>query len=434
MNKTNKKTEELFKDAFAGFKKQPSPRVWKSINRNLWLQSVLKLQNILIFTGSLALIIAAVFIFDSPAETKHSEPIITENISEQHPDKKQTPDNAHQSNTLKIKTEAQQTVNKPKEIIQTDAQEHTEKSSTEEKKSQTKHSEKASGRVTVKIQTENCLTDSEDKDSNIPKAAFSASEYSGCAPLTVEFTNQCENTAHYRWDFGNGQHSSEQNPTAVYSEAGVYTVVLTAENSGLERKSTTEITVHESPKADFVIAKEENIYAENRVQFANLSTHAANYLWDFGDGNQSTEKNPIHTYKTGGIYDVSLTVNSKYNCKDSSKHQNLLVKNKKYNIIFPTAFTPDPSGANDGRRQINSKTNDVFYPIVSQEIAEYNLKIFNKKGIPVFESKDPQIGWNGYHEGRLMPSGVYVYVCSGKFSNGEYFQKTGNLTLINRTH
>ena len=32
------------------------------------------------------------------------------------------------------------------------------------------------------------------------------------------------------------------------------------------------------------------------------------YLWDFGDGNKSSEKNPIHTYKETGVFTVSLTI------------------------------------------------------------------------------------------------------------------------------
>lgn len=43
------------------------------------------------------------------------------------------------------------------------------------------------------------------------------------------------------------------------------------------------------------------------VTFDNLSTGAESYLWDFGDGNTSTEENPVHVYTDGGTFTVSLT-------------------------------------------------------------------------------------------------------------------------------
>ena len=49
-----------------------------------------------------------------------------------------------------------------------------------------------------------------------------------------------------------------------------------------------------------------NIYiSEYRGKEGNTPT---SYLWDFGDGNKSSEKNPIHTYTETGIFTVSLTI------------------------------------------------------------------------------------------------------------------------------
>ena len=43
------------------------------------------------------------------------------------------------------------------------------------------------------------------------------------------------------------------------------------------------------------------------VTFMNYSLNASTFAWDFGDGNTSTDTNPIHTYSGGGSYDVTLT-------------------------------------------------------------------------------------------------------------------------------
>lgn len=47
------------------------------------------------------------------------------------------------------------------------------------------------------------------------------------APCEVTFTNKSLNAAGYHWDFGNGQTSTEENPTVIYDTPGLYTVTLT---------------------------------------------------------------------------------------------------------------------------------------------------------------------------------------------------------------
>ena len=42
------------------------------------------------------------------------------------------------------------------------------------------------------------------------------------------------------------------------------------------------------------------------VTFSNQSTGATSYTWLFGDGGQSGEENPVHTYSGNGDYEVAL--------------------------------------------------------------------------------------------------------------------------------
>ena len=44
------------------------------------------------------------------------------------------------------------------------------------------------------------------------------------------------------------------------------------------------------------------------ITFVNQSQNGVSYLWDFGDGNFSTEANPTHNYAAAGTYTVKLTV------------------------------------------------------------------------------------------------------------------------------
>ncbi len=68
------------------------------------------------------------------------------------------------------------------------------------------------------------------------------------------------------------------------------------------------------------------------VTFENKSLHAVSYYWDFGNGNTSTEKNPVEVYTAGGVYDVSLTVEPEQNL-----HYNNLVRSERL-VLVPTIF------------------------------------------------------------------------------------------------
>ncbi|MDZ7776770.1 MAG: PKD domain-containing protein [Bacteroidales bacterium] len=59
------------------------------------------------------------------------------------------------------------------------------------------------------------------------------------------------------------------------------------------------------PFADFAYEISEQNALE--VSFTNKSTNSESYLWEFGDGENSTEENPVHEYAEGGTYDVTLT-------------------------------------------------------------------------------------------------------------------------------
>ena len=52
----------------------------------------------------------------------------------------------------------------------------------------------------------------------------------------------------------------------------------------------------------------------NVFDFINKSSNFENCIWDFGDGNQSTDFNPTHTYLQNGVYDVILTIQTNSGC------------------------------------------------------------------------------------------------------------------------
>ena len=147
----------------------------------------------------------------------------------------------------------------------------------------------------------------------IPEAEFSGSPRSGYAPLDVTFIDQSlgEPTT-WVWDFGDGMVSTDKNPSHVYGTTGMFTVSLIVTNSAGQSQEIKDnyITVQSKPnpiQAEF-IGEPTNGNAPLTVRFTDLSTGGPDqWLWSFGDGTTSTDKNPVHVYTQPGIYTVYLT-------------------------------------------------------------------------------------------------------------------------------
>lgn len=139
-----------------------------------------------------------------------------------------------------------------------------------------------------------------------PLALFSSSGVSGCAPFTVQFTDQSQGIVNtWAWKFPGGQpaESTDPNPIVTYNEVGLYTVELLVQNELDEDDVTTEayIEVASPPDANFDFTVE-----DRTVSFLNLSSDATRYAWNFGDGTISTDENPMHTFSSNDLYYVTL--------------------------------------------------------------------------------------------------------------------------------
>jgi len=141
-----------------------------------------------------------------------------------------------------------------------------------------------------------------------PTAGFSWS----AVTLTVTFVNESTDADAYLWDFGDGDTSTETHPVHTYPAEGTYTVTLTAYGPCGEDTVVDWVTVSLFPVAGF----EHNapVCLGEAVVFTNTSTGADTYLWEFGDGDTSTETHPIHLYLADGTYTVTLEACNALTC------------------------------------------------------------------------------------------------------------------------
>lgn len=156
-----------------------------------------------------------------------------------------------------------------------------------------------------------------------PVAAFTSTKV--CNGAAVEFTNNSilnNGTIGSVWDFGEGSTSVELNPKKVFSNANQYSVTLIVNsNNACSDTAIGVAEVYPVPVPDFT---SDNSCEGVSFAFHNATTIAApapkavlTWLWKYGDGRTSINKEGSHTYLSSGNYNVSLTATSVYGCKAS---------------------------------------------------------------------------------------------------------------------
>ncbi|MCQ2975028.1 MAG: PKD domain-containing protein [Bacteroidales bacterium] len=252
-------------------------------------------------------------------------------------------------------------------------------------------------------------------------------EYSlGCAPFNVKFKNLSTNIDYCVWNFGNGQTSYDYNTSTEYSNPGTYYITLKTVCGTKAKVYADSIKILPSPSAN--IAKTTAKIGFPFICEALNLENTTHIKWNFGDGISASGNKAAHEYKIEGVYNLELIISNQY-CSDTIS-QSIEVTKPEYSINFPNAIIALSSGPSDGYDN-NIKKSSVFIPKGDiNQIERYYLEIFDNKGKSIFTSKDPYFGWNGYYNDKKLKAGVYVYKTSYTFTNGETYQKVGNITLI----
>lgn len=415
----NTNIENIFEKSFKNFKQQPSEKVWKGIESSLEKPSFTKFSAKKFNVYYLAIIITVATVVVAsltlaknenhkilPLAQNLEELINTKNISQ------------NQINTSNNEIFAEQNENV----------EYSENNHVRTEISVTQNSENEQDKKIIAGVSETKVINIETPKTEKQQAVanFNISLFEGCAPLKIEFSNLSSNYENASWDLGNGQISTQNFTTYTYTKPGKYVVSLTVEGTENTDTQFDTITVFENPVSAFSTLGATN-YAGEDIVFVNKSQRGENYKWIFGDGNTSESETPTYRYKNDGDYIVKLVTSNENQCRDTASVW-LEVEKRKSKIMFPNAFAPNQNGGGT-YYATGTMTNKVFRPITYSEIEDYNLKIYDKTGMVIFETRDIKQGWDGYYQDKLMPMGVYVYESRGTFADGEPFYLKGDLTL-----
>ncbi|MEM6965308.1 MAG: PKD domain-containing protein [Bacteroidota bacterium] len=145
-----------------------------------------------------------------------------------------------------------------------------------------------------------------------PVPIFGPMQNSYCSGDTVTFANVSFGgpMTSWLWDYGNGVTSTDSIPLQMIyftdTIPTVYTISLTATNDCGTETFTYDLTVNPTDVTAFFNIDPVEGCVGVPVCLTNLSTLGAAVLWEFGDGNTSTQFNPCHTYSNSGNYTITL--------------------------------------------------------------------------------------------------------------------------------
>jgi len=265
-----------------------------------------------------------------------------------------------------------------------------------------------------------------------PSVAFAPDVTFGCAPLTVNFTNNSTNGSTCVWQMGNNASPLTGSGTVSYTfmAGGCYDITLTVTSANGCVSSLTSpnlICVEDQPIAAFSPSNSQLTELDAQVHFENGSLNATTYVWDFGDSSPiSTAVDADHDYEGAdiGTYVVTLIATSPSGCIDTA--QSVIQIYEDLIFYIPNTFTPD-----------NDDYNQTFQPIFTSgfDPLDFNMTIYNRWGELIFETNDASIGWDGSYgsggEITMVQEGVYTWKIEFKVTqNDAHRMIVGHLNLL----
>ncbi|MCB9189479.1 MAG: PKD domain-containing protein [Flavobacteriales bacterium] len=271
----------------------------------------------------------------------------------------------------------------------------------------------------------------------LPEAAFTLPSDTACVGESLIFQSLGDYADSVVWDFGNGDVLVGDSVVYDYPAIGNYSVTIMAYGAGGCGDTLTvngAIVINPSPTAEFTYVNIQNPDPlSGTVEFTNLSQGATTYEWMFGNGETSTEINPVHRFRQIGEFGASLISTNEYGCSDTA-YQVVLVEYFK-GLHVPNAMYPAHPDFEVSH----------FVP-KGVGLQAYHVWIYDAWGNLLWESTDidadgrPTGAWDGTFEGVPMPQDAYVWKVEAIFTdqtawlgkeypNGRY-AASGTVTLI----
>jgi gliding motility-associated-like protein len=191
---------------------------------------------------------------------------------------------------------------------------------------------------------------------------------------------------------------------ATLEHNGEYSLYVQPPGGSLSFTEVATAVVLPKPTANFTMDQNDVILEDEfvRINFADLSTNAVYWLWNFGDvhstDNESSFQTPYHDFTEQGRYQVSLTVQSMNGCKDMMSKSVIVAV--PFRFFIPNVFSPNGDAVND---EFCVK-GDGFI------LENFSMRIYNRTNTLIYQSEYIYDCWDGRHKGKYCPPGIYTAI------------------------
>lgn len=152
------------------------------------------------------------------------------------------------------------------------------------------------------------------------------------------------NISEWIWDFGDGRTVSTRHPQHTFKDYGTYNVCLTVKKtSNVQQTLCRQVIIEDVTPCNLSFQSFTDPLSSRTIHFIDHSFEGADeWIWDFGDGNTSSQQKPVHTYSEQGIYTVTLQASSQTGGCSSVFSRTISIHNTPHTeIMFRYATHPE---------------------------------------------------------------------------------------------
>ncbi|NNE54864.1 MAG: PKD domain-containing protein, partial [Flavobacteriales bacterium] len=274
-------------------------------------------------------------------------------------------------------------------------------------------------------------------------AAISADVTSGCAPLTVNFSNAGSVGVNGIWYLGNGEASQEDNPTGEYLVGNTWEVlyIIQEENGDCFDTANVTITTINPMLLNPVFVAAPPLCSDTLLyNFTFTGSEYSTLEFDMGDGEMVNEEEFSYTYENPGFYNVTLTLTDD-ECDQTESATQLIEVDPSSGVLgevrWPNVISPNPQDTwnrffrpfivtPDGEKLLPEKTE------IGGIFDTFELTVYNRWGNIIFESHSTEQFWDGKMNGDDAEEGVYYFIVRHQLACGEseLIDEAGHFSLL----
>ena len=244
-----------------------------------------------------------------------------------------------------------------------------------------------------------------------------------CINKLIHFTNLTDTTftgtVQWLWNLGDSTSANTYHATDTYLTGGDRHIRLTATQANCASYSVSLDTTF-TIQVPIAAVRLPSISAYKSVPTMIAGRYLPGYTYQWNPTRGITSPNSDST-----IFNHSQTQQYLVNLISSGgcyTPDTLLVRvfdNNMVDILVPRSFTPNGDGVNDILYSYHAGLKEFHY-----------FKIYNRYGQLMFETRDPDAGWNGTAGGTAQPMGIYIWIAEGLAVDGSLVRKTGETLLL----